>query len=112
MSINENNKLIAEFLKLPIHKSIDTNQYLTKWNGRNFWQSIEFHESWNWIMEAVEQIMLVDDGEYYIEITYHSTVITACTDLSFHIYSDTDDKMITHVYNAVVEFVKQYKSVS
>lgn len=74
--ILEYNKRCAEFL------GWDYNKFMDRWNEDmhhqySFVESTElkFHSDWNWIMEVVEAIEELFDGEVLVEISDESCYI-------------------------------------
>jgi hypothetical protein len=78
------NKLIAEFMGVDY---VDIDTYLE--NNKE----LQYHTSWDWIMPVVEKIMWDNDIED-----------NQCTNIEEALC----DAKIDRVYDAVVEFIKQY----
>ena len=109
--IEENNKLIAEFMELvyaPPSKRWD--DWFTKDGIRVTFGSripLQYHSSWDWLMTVVEEIET--DERFDVNILQYGTIITDnqkevvnnVADISF-------DRKIDHVYDAVVKFIKFY----
>ena len=103
MNTTENNKLIAEFMGI---KFKDDELYLKelremKANGVFFEQGymsseLKYYTSWNWLMPVVEKIK---DEAY-------SGIILEKVDEIDNVL--TCDLRKENLYNAVVEFIKQY----
>ena len=103
---NENNKLIAEFMGLDteVFKSGKVNYYYyDKVSKQEIF--LEAHElpynvSWNWLMPVIERInILVMEDDFY-EL-YNSEEWDNITHTLIQI-------KIKYVYQAVVEFIKEY----
>ena len=91
MNIQENNKLIAEFMQ-----SIEDGLYLDGLyfhKGRYYDTNMEFHESWEWLMSVVKKIKNIAVKDENIEVFY---------EVANHI----PDRHET--YKSVVEFINQY----
>ena len=81
--MEENNKLIAEFMRVD-QVDIDT------WLETN--SNLHYHNSWDWLMPVVKKVMQEDyDFLVFEELKYQLSKID-----------------IDAVYSAVVEFVKLY----
>jgi hypothetical protein len=103
MNTIENNKLIAEFMKLAkqlhLFESPISGKYI---------ENLKYHSSWNWLMEVVDKINTMNDYQFSLHI-YHCRVT---------IYDNLNRKWILDdfqgvdplptVYNACVEFIKWY----
>tara|TARA_R100001129_G_C5132868_1_gene193664 strand:+ start:47 stop:319 length:273 start_codon:yes stop_codon:yes gene_type:complete len=89
----KDNKLIAEFMELPIgHMEVVKEPFIYEHNGVWFCESeLLYHTSWDWLMPVVNKIEIECEG-----------VPPQLLDCS--LYSE-----INEVYQAVVEFIKQYK---
>ena len=96
----ENNKLIAEFMRVD---QIDVDTWLDK----N--EELNYNSSWDWLMPVVEKIESLDivcfeknlqeEGDY-------QALFTKGEDIFICHYADTS---IEATYKAVVEFIKQHK---
>ena len=97
--IRENNKLIAEFMRVD---QIDVDTWLDK----N--EELNYNSSWDWLMPVVEKIEslsivcfeknLQEEGDY-------QALFTKGNDIFICHYADTS---IEATYKAVVEFIKQH----
>tara|TARA_R100000149_G_C5770306_1_gene70993 strand:- start:224 stop:502 length:279 start_codon:yes stop_codon:yes gene_type:complete len=88
--MQENNKLIAEFMGMTNHHN-DKSMMITKTSQGNEVipiDSLEYNSSWDWIMPVVQKI------EQYCEGVPQQM-------LNISLYSD-----IKEVYKAVIEFIK------
>jgi len=109
MSTIDNNRLIAEFMGLETPDGCYF-EHLTKKGERksSHFLLLEYHISWDWLMPVVEKIE--SDERYDVDILQYGTRITDnqkeivnnIADISF-------DKKIEHTYDAVVEFIKNFK---
>lgn len=92
--IQENNKLIAEFMGLDIPK-------------RNP-NTILYHSDWNWLMEVVEKI---ESKGFDVHI---NTCVCRISDVGEDRFEDIEtfnsNNKIQAVYNACIEFVKWYNN--
>jgi len=105
MSIQENNKMIAEFMQ-----SIEDGLYLDGlyfYEGRYYDTNMEFHKSWEWLMPVVDRIeslgyefFIVEDRVEVSHNTDHS--IETIIDLTF------GGSKRNATYQGVVEFINQY----
>ena len=98
-NIEENNRLIAEFIGMQEtdigwydFEEVLNNEYSNTFDG------LYFHNDWNWLMEVLKEIdnleiEIPEDSNLYGDITHGL--------LSFD---------IEMTYEAVVEFIKWYKS--
>jgi hypothetical protein len=79
MNLQDNNKLIAEFMNEPYYFDKGLGQLKSKragWNGEEHEDlPLSYHFSWDWLMPVVEKIATINDG-YKIDIHYG----TGCTD--------------------------------
>ena len=88
------NKLIAEFMG-------DS----TRLHGLH----LQYHTSWDWLMPVVEKIE--EDDEVDVNILLNGTRIfkwRTDTDIVNNVAQISFDKKIEHVYDAVVEFIKEH----
>lgn len=74
---------------------------------------LEYHHNWNWLMEVVERINLIDDYRFTVYIASMDTRIE--DSVTGNIVIDINckhavDELIKSVYEAVVEFIKWYNS--
>lgn len=115
MNTTENNKIIAEFMGMkPINKN-DTDgiwNCTIKAHGFNIVQNLSFNSDWNWLMEVVQKINIIDDYRYTVQINSMDTYIHDLKNGGFVFQSECKwqpDELINSVYQAVVEFIKWYK---
>lgn len=126
-SIFEGNELIAEFMGAEItHDDVaffpDGRHYYTypKPNKTNI---LKYHDDWNWIMNVVEKIELIDilpnDNSFNVIIgASNSCMIFECTNGDIidadgdmvEIMSDGDKKIMC-VWNAIVQFIDWFNSI-
>jgi hypothetical protein len=91
----ENNKLIAEFMRVVFHD--DENQYYNA-GGLHIGNTLQYHTSWDWLMPVIERC-LVGEAEQSEEIS-----ITTIK----NIYEGICNQEISFAYKSVVEFIKWY----
>lgn len=122
----KDNKLIAEFMGLELEETLkgllvyareEYNNPNKEFDRQvNFYEENEllYHFSWDWLMDVVQKINILDDYSY--------TVIIKSMDVE--IYNNTTGKvifesemkwqpneLIDSVYEAVVEFIKRYNHI-
>jgi len=105
-TIEENNKLIAEFLGYETYKMNGVLNVEYSENNIRTIQDTHYHIDWNWLMEVVEKI---ESLGYDVFI---NTNICRITDVGQNIFEDIEcfvnNNKRQAVYNACVEFVKWY----
>lgn len=98
-TIEENNKLIAEFMELNTTKfnSGIVNYYRKEFNSGTWYEEHElsYNLSWDWLMPVAHEIILSRDEQ------------NADWDLTDLMYALTTTNMEL-IYKAVVEFIKFY----
>ena len=116
--ILEGNKLIAEFMELKptewggmysVSQDHCTCRESTPEKALNGFASIaKYHESWDWLMPAVEKIENLET-EYSVTISKHTCEIhnILVKDIDVNIYKVEDSKNKA-TYIAIVEFIKWY----
>ena len=116
--MKEENKLIAEFMGFELQNNPNErwfNQWFTKetlnkpYNSRI--EILHFDTDWNWLMEVVLKINMVDDYRYTVQINSMDTYIHDLKYGGFIFQSEMkwqSDELINSVYEAVVEFIKWY----
>jgi len=133
--MEENNKLIAEFMELdnsdPYNDTNNYGNYVSKYlymfNDEyfNYDANIEFNESWGLLMPVVEKIsnIQIENAEVYWQSSSNDGFYISVGDCTKgvsseghywnHLYKGSDvdttfDGSITNVYESVVEFIKWY----
>ena len=104
-----NNKLIAEFMGIPSYKQGRYLMFEYADNNHRTEQDLAYHTSWDWLMPVVEKIE--EDDEIDVNILLNGTRIfkwRTDTDIVNNVAQISFDKKIEHVYDAVVEFIKEY----
>ena len=137
MNTQENNQLIAEFMAFTQEKNIGwyDNDMLMSQNvydsqDGNCFDELLFHTSWDWLMPVVEKIERQYKANFIIkciwnefnECSCYQVIVTiekgemskdrACIYSPKKIYDyigDTSKCKEEATYEAVVEFIKQYK---
>ena len=110
----KDNKLIAEFMKVNIITIDDVrknrNPYISSADGY-LEDDLKYHCSWDWLMLVVEKIE--SDERYDVDILQYGTrisdqyqkeIVNNIADISF-------DKKIDHTYDAVIQFIKNFKTI-
>lgn len=132
MNTQENNKLIAEFMELPLVPcnigTKDGDKYLspsleeTESIGLGLYvdsDEMRYHKSWAWLMPVVDKIEDVSEGFKWVEVEWISyTFQIENKSVTIWKHSDRfDSKRIIEIngntkreatYKAVVEFINQY----
>jgi len=90
MNIEENNKLIAEFMA---GYEVETHHN-------------QYHQSWNELMPVVEKINTIENYRFSVKIHYCLSRVE--TDLLELISDEQGNDTIEATYKAVVEFIKWY----
>jgi len=115
MSNQENNKMIAEFMRWDI-KSLTTippNLHLSNLQLDNGdIMELKFHESWDWLMPVVEKInnILDDDDEFVYSVNIHPSKVTIYYENYDRIFVSNEHGSTTRemLYLAVVKFIEKY----
>ena len=111
MEIEENNKLIAEFMGLPteVFKSGIVNYYFREFNSGSWYEEHElsYNVSWDWLMPVVEKIESLGYG-VTIGMGVYVVIQDDVTDTGLEITKMTDNNKLFCTYEAVVEFIKWY----
>lgn len=102
--MENNNKLIAEFLGWDINSPSTFPTYLHQEEETQGHWELKFNTDWNWIMEAVDKIER--DYKISVLISWQHCVIESVNS-DFRIEKDSDTK-IKATYKAVIEFIKWY----
>ena len=97
--MEENNKLIAEFMGKEIYQKYHESNY---------------HCSWDWLMPVIEKIESLSDtkGDFYrFTITMYDASIKG-TDIEIlgDAYYEGREQKIVSTYQAVLEFIKYYNN--
>jgi len=108
------NKLIAEFMGLPteVFNSGNLNYYFKEFNSGTWCEEHElsYNVSWDWLMPVVEKI---ESLGYEFTIVESRCKVSNNTDHSveelFHI--ETIGSKFKTTYDAVVQFIKNYKTI-
>jgi len=107
MNIQENNKLIAEFMEWR-HEGSSARGLTGFWNGSGYftYSELKFHESWDWLMPVVKHCTdLTRNFEFCSEqyLYWQNELFHPDYMLSEFIEND-----ISSIYSRVVEFIKWY----
>lgn len=105
MKTIENNKIIAEFLKVKMHpcETIEKLKFLPMeerglYNGY-FVEDLKYHEDWNKLMEVVKQID---------KISLDAPIIWNLEDKANDIFDSMREVNIQLTYNRVIAFINFY----
>ena len=113
----ENNKLIAEFLGFQSTTLgwFDNEEHLINVEKDNTFDDLKFHSDWNWLMEVVGKIQLLDivhDNTRNYDNVFKEWQCTFSPSYKTHdfgyIVGKSKNSEIESVYNACVEFIKWY----
>lgn len=91
-NINENNKIIAEFMGPEWHKDFFKDVCIISTSNISY----KFNTSWDWLMPVVQKI-----GDEYLNTPFDETY-SNLTEHYENIWTIED------TYKAVVEFIKEY----
>ena len=83
-------------------------------NNHRTEQDLAYHISWDWLMPVVEKINLLDDYRYTFLIASMDTQIVnnITNDVIVEVScKHSVDELIKSVYEAVVEFIKNFVSL-
>jgi hypothetical protein len=102
-TIEENNRMIAEFMGKEWHKSFFKDVCII--NPSNI--SYQFHISWDWLMPVVDKIESFEGthGNNYKFTIQNETSYIDCTNI---ISSPSVKSKIESTYQVVVEFIEWY----
>lgn len=113
--MEENNKLIAEFLgqkgdvlQFPKFGYITTSG---NWKDEFTPNELKFHKDWNWLMEVVKKIRnnpIVTNVNYNIEGDFIIEGLTSAEKLDIIINREDFKSDLEMCYFGVVEFIKWY----
>ena len=99
MNIQENNKIIAEFMDYT-HVLLPVSVGLEYYDG----DEMEYHTSWDWLMPVVEKI---EDMGCEVVITNGECTISGADNCDYYVESIGKNRRGA-TYDAVVEFINQY----
>ena len=104
--MENNNKLIAEFLGMTTHHNDKNILILNTKDGNDIISvdDLKYHTDWNWLMQVIDKIE--KEYRFSILISWQHCVIES-NSCEFRIEKDSDTKLKA-TYNAVVEFIKWY----
>ena len=107
--MEENNKIIAEFMGIQPIKAISDNTGKTYYYYNNSemedYEALpEYHSDWNWLMQVVEKI---ETHGFTFDIKKNWSCITRKGE-KIIIRWEEDNNKIEAVYNACLEFIKWY----
>jgi len=107
MSIQENNKMIAEFMGLIKYNEQHDGMYCAETMELGdfpiLFQDNQYNTSWDWLMPVIRKINEVSKYDDYCKDRLHlQRMLDEC------INENTIGRL--EVYNAVVEFINQYNN--
>jgi hypothetical protein len=104
--IQENNKLIGEFMGLIISNRENYDSQL----HTNVDADLKFHSSWDWLMPVVEKIELIETID--VDILQNGTRIYEWRSgglvIADNVANISYDRKIEHTYDAVIQFIKWF----
>ncbi len=101
-TLEENNKIIAEFMGLSKNRHL----YESPISGK-YIEVLKYDTSWNWLMEVVEKIESLPNGRFKIEI--YNNICRIYDHEEFDEIVELSEKTkIEATYNACVEFINWY----
>lgn len=124
MTIQEGNKLIAEFMGKEWHGEIGyVGDFYFKHGVKDkddpisFMCEAQYHERWDWLMPVVEKIcgLTIGDDVLYVKSAYprtfgmkdeDGTSMVRLNGFTLH----KSDKLIDATYSAVIEFINWYNT--
>jgi len=95
MNTIENNKIIAEFMGLPMINDEGQINFIKGLKHTPDYE-LRYHKNWNWLMEVVEKC-LIGEAEHYDEKANKAIS---------EIYESLCNINISATYKSVVEFIK------
>lgn len=110
--MKENNELIAEFMGFKLQDNLN-ERWVGQWfaNPTDVWSNrieiLHFDSSWDWLMPVVEKIETTNNGCTLVIIEDERCHIDNQNGIEIDSVGHTK---IEATYNAVVEFIKKYKS--
>jgi len=117
MNTETNNKLMAEFMGFQSTSLgwFDNEEHLINVEKDNTFDDLKFHSDWNWLMEVVGKIQLLDivhDNTRNYDNVFKEWQCTFSPSYKTHdfgyIVGKSKNSEIESVYNACVEFIKWY----
>ena len=105
--MENNNKLIAEFLCWDINSPSTFPTYLHQEEETQGYWELKFDTDWNWLMEAVDKI---ESFGYVFQLQGNSATFFKNKTFKEPIWNDSfiGNTKLKATYNAVVEFIKWY----
>ena len=100
--MRDNNKLIADFMGKEWHKEFFKDVFIISPSNITY----KFDTDWNWLMPVVEKIETTNNGCTLVIIEDERCHIDNQNGIEIDSVGHTK---IEATYNAVIEFIKQYK---
>lgn len=111
MSIQESNKLIAEFMGWTVLDPDD--EYYAVKEGDVCRHPIDYHEDWIYLMPVFEKIQGLERGRFHFSIDPWSFMLVDYKEQEKEVFTyqfDADDPLIFRYYQSVIGFIEWYNS--
>jgi hypothetical protein len=110
-TIEENNRLIAEFMGQLFHNGNtclpEHNRYIGEGNYSSFFKvtDLKYHESWDWLMPVVEKVSSI-----FGEWDYDDERREKAEDIFYmdNMFSEFISSNIEAIYNRCIQFIEWY----
>ena len=113
--MEQNNKLIAEFMGLTNHHNDNSMMVRKKPEGNVvlYVYDLDYDSSWDWLMPVVEKIEYIESithgNQFQVIIREEEVGIYDKHTQTHIVYISSDgESKLTNTYKAVVEFIKEY----
>lgn len=120
LTIEEGNKLIAEFMGFDFAKSTKEEDYCAdsftrEWRTREVpltVDDLEYNTSWDWLMSVVEKINTtrIPDNEFPASVIIYRTTCHVNDDTNIIVETTSKGSLIECVWQACVQFIQWYNS--
>lgn len=70
-------------------------------------EELKYHKDWNWLMTVIDEIDVLNDYAFTVNMHYHYTTVTS-EKHNISIDSEDDSGRLMSTYKAVIEFIKWY----
>ena len=105
MNTTENNRLLAEFMKLDT--AFNDRFSINPMTRYGCWELMKYDTNWNWLMKVVEKIESLG-FTFTIRLKWVKISKTHNSDEVILIRWEEDETKIEAVYNACLEFIEWY----